>query len=99
MPAGRNSDAALHRDTVTFGHTFVKPNKGKNLVSCKSAILLILPSGMMPSLCIYYTVDYFVAIFSKKLVHNSRVNSYELIILSFILFCIFKCLSLYMLRL
>jgi hypothetical protein len=33
--------------TVTFGR--MNTNKPKNLVSCKSIILLIRPSGMMPS--------------------------------------------------
>jgi hypothetical protein len=55
MPEGHNTDAALHRDTDSYiwayEHlkcTFVKPNNSKNLVSCKSVILMIHPSGMVP---------------------------------------------------
>jgi hypothetical protein len=32
--------------------TVVKPNNGKNLVCCKSAILVISFSNVMPSVCI-----------------------------------------------
>jgi hypothetical protein len=57
MPERRNTDTALHRDTATFGrmntnNDICKPNKRKNVVSYKSVILLIWPSGMMSSICI-----------------------------------------------
>jgi hypothetical protein len=47
MPEGRNTDAALHRDTDRAHEHW---NKHKNLFSCKSAILLIRPHGMMRSI-------------------------------------------------
>jgi hypothetical protein len=57
MPEKHNADATLERDTNSYiwvykhqQFTFVKQNKPKNLVSCESAILLIHPSSMMPSI-------------------------------------------------
>jgi hypothetical protein len=46
MPEGRNADAAVRRDSVTFACVnttvyIVRPNKHKNLVSCKSTVSLI----------------------------------------------------------
>jgi hypothetical protein len=56
IPKGRNTDVTLHRDRYRQLHlgvwtlivTFVKPDKRKDVVSCKSAILLICSLAWCP---------------------------------------------------
>jgi hypothetical protein len=52
MQEGRIADAAVHRATDSYIWALIMhiSNKRKNLVSFKSVILLIRPSGMMPSI-------------------------------------------------